>query len=380
MKKSILIIAALLVTAISFGQNSKLRSAKSSYEDGDMQEAKEAIDAASEHDKTKDNPETWVYKALIYNQIQSTGVGDILQIEVSDEDVLDSLAKAKALDSDGKYEEQIATASQSMIDNAHRMGAIAYNEDNDYEAAIEGFERKLELIEQFTPDAPQDTISYVVIGSSYMNLQEPEKAVPYYEKAIELNYQDQGIYNGLINYYEDKDEDKFLNYLEMAKERFPEDQRYQLIEIDYYIEQGKADEKMDELKAAVEKNPDNVNLPLIISNIYEAQENYEEQVKWTEKALEIDPDNFAANLNTGAAYFNMAVKYNDEINFMSTNTTQEYKDKKALRDEYADKAKPYFDKAYEMQPENENVVQALIMYNRMYGNTERVEELLESIQ
>lgn len=379
MKKITFLLVALLTVTMSFGQNSKLRLAQTSLEDGDLQDAKEAIDAASVHKKTKDDPETWALKALIYSNIQASGINEILKIEGVQDTTLSALDKAKSLDTNGEYAEKIADAAQRVINLTHNAGVVAYSDTKDYQEAINQFTNKQKLMEKYTP-TKTDTIGTVIIGSSYINLDQPDKAIPYYEKAVELGYQDKGIYYGLTRFYKDKDEAKYLNYLEMAQANFPDEKNFQLLEIDYKLSKGKGAEMLAELKTAFEDNPDNVNLPLVISSIYEAKEDYKNQLVWTKKALEIEPNNFVANLNTGVAYFNQAVNFNNEINFMSSDTSQEYKDKKAKRDELASQAKIYFDKAHELDPESEKAVQALIEYHRMYENEAKVNELIESLK
>ena len=380
--KNILILAlAMVFTTVGFAQNSKLNSAKSSFESGDYQAALEAINAAAEHKKTKDNPETWVYKAMIYSGARSMGLHEMLGLSIPEEAVNEALDKAVALDSSNKYGEQIAQASQFMIESAHNAGVQAYMNDKNYEQAVELFERKLALQQKYAPDSPVDTIANVVIGSSYYNLEQPEKAVPYYEKAIELGYDDQGIYNGVINYYKESgDDENYMKYLKIAQEMYPDVQTYKLYEIDYYLANGQADEKLEELKQAAVDNPDNINILLIISSIYEQKENYAEQAKWTEKAVAVDSENFAANFNAGVAYFNQAVKYNDELNFMDNNTSAEYKQAKATRDQFAAKAKPFFDKALQLKPDDNSVKQALIQYYKMEGQNDKAQELLNQMK
>ena len=379
MKKTIILIAALFMTAITYGQNSKINSAKSALESGDLQSALADIQAASEHKKTVDNPETWATMAMIYSQIQSSGINQILQIENLDEKISSSLDKAVSLDSNGDYAEIIQIASSRLMQNAHDAGAAAYEDDKDFQTAIDMFSNKLALQEKYAPNTPEDTIAYVVIASSYSNLDQPEQAITYYEKAYNLGYDEKFVYAGMINYYRDKDDDKYLNIVEEARAKYPEDQSYLLEEIDYYLSQGRIEEKLDELHLAFENNPENINLPIIISNIYQNKKDYAKQAEWTEKALAIDSENEIANLNTGVAYLNQASNIHNEMAAMPTANSQEFKDKEVLRDQKAEKAKQYLDKTLAINADNKLAIQALAEYYRMYENDAKIDEMLERL-
>src|SRR5690554_4527901 len=77
--KSILLGMLVLTSSAAFSQNSNLRKAKASYDKfnevksigsaelgaADLATAKEALEKAIEHEKTKDLAETWTYYALV---------------------------------------------------------------------------------------------------------------------------------------------------------------------------------------------------------------------------------------------------------------------------------------------------------------------------
>lgn len=369
MKKSIFLVVMIFMSITTFAQNAKLSAAKAAFEKGDLKAAFVAISAAEKHKKTMNNPEVFAYKALILSQVQAMGMSELTGIQTSDELINANLDKAKSLDKDGKLNDLMASASETMINEAHNAGVNAYSTEKNYEKAIQHFLKKKELLAKFKPNAPKDTLGLIVIGSSYMNLQKPEKAVPFYEEAIALDYDDQGVYNGLLQYYSQNDmNDKYLATLKKAQVKYPEVQNFKLLEIDHYMQTGQIDEKMDELKDAANKNPDNINLANLIASIYMQKGNYDEQVNWSKKALAIDANDFTANFNTGVAYFNQAVKFNDELNFMNSNISAEYKAAEAKRNELAAKALPYFQKAEELKPNDQSVLRAMEQYYSMKGD------------
>ena len=73
MKRNILFLLVLLISGVAYGQKKpKINKALSALEDGELNEAKEIVDAAIVHEKTKDDPETWYYRALVYSAIDTT--------------------------------------------------------------------------------------------------------------------------------------------------------------------------------------------------------------------------------------------------------------------------------------------------------------------
>lgn len=375
MKKLTFLFFAMMFAMFSMAQNSALNAAKSAFENGDYKTAYENINSAAEHKKTIDNPETWVYKAMIYSAVSSTGLTEMLGIQITEEETLAALEKADSLDPDGSYDAQLAEAADFIINQTHNAGVKAYSEEKDYQKAVDLFQKKQSLTEQFKPDAPADTIGVVVIGSSYVNLEQVDNAIPYYEQAVELDYDDQGIYNTLIRYYdENENQEKYLDILKKAQVKYPEENNYLLLELDHYIKNGQAKEKLEDLKAAAEKNPDNVNLPILIAGIYEREENYEMQQEWAQKAVAIQPESFAANFNLGVAIFNQAVAQNYIMNSETTTDSQVYVSAKAKRDELAAKAFPHFEKAYNMKPEDRAVIQAMAQYYRLTGDDAKRDE------
>jgi len=372
MKKIILLMLAVMFTATSFAQKGKLRAAKSAYDNGQYKEAYEAILAASEHEKTKDLPETWVYRAQILGALQSnTAITQLLGIEAGDDELFEALDKAKELDPNGQYNDELAEAATSIINNLHNSGATAFTDDKDYQKASESFRMKMDVREKYMPDADVDTIDYLIVGASEFELGNEEEGVKYYSKLVDYRYDDAAVYNTLINYYDrNENAEKYVGMLKAAQEMYPDNNNYKLLEIDHYISKGEVDTVLDDMLENAEKNPDNVNLLFTISTVYKSKEQPDEERKWLQKALEADPDHYGASFNTGVSYFNEAVKYNDIMNFEPSTSSQKYVDAQAKRDPLAAKAFPYFEKAYAEQPQNDGVLRALIQYHRMMGNKE----------
>ena len=69
MRKITLIIALIGLSVSMNAQSVKLQSAISDFRNSRLSKAKENIDAATEHEATKNDPKTWIYRGLIYCQL-----------------------------------------------------------------------------------------------------------------------------------------------------------------------------------------------------------------------------------------------------------------------------------------------------------------------
>ncbi len=365
MKNLFSIVLLMCLASNIMAQKGKLRSAQSALESGDYKSAYGLIIEASENDKTKDLPQTWVVMAQVLSQVKaSPELGQIMQIQVSDEDLVNAVEKAQQLDANGDYSDQIMEAANIIAQNAHNAGVIAYNETKDFQKAIDNFEHEVAFREKYS--LPIDTIDYLVIGASAYELGDQEKVLDAYNKLLDLNYQDKAIYYTLLQIYQDTEQDdNYLATIDKATQQFPNENNFSLMRIDYYLNKGQIDDILDQMIQEADNNPNNINLLLAISGAYEAKEDYPNQFIYAQRATEVDPSSYAANYNAGVAKFNQAVKYNSEMNFMSTNTSPEYMAAKQKRDQFADQAAPYFEKAYSIDPNNASILAAYVQFYRL---------------
>lgn len=367
MKKLIILCVTLCFAVSSFAQKGKLNTAKTAFTTGDFPTAYKAITAASQHEKTMNNPETWAYKAQILSSIQtSPTVSEIIGINVTEEELIQALDKAIELDTEGKFKEELNSASTTIINNTHNRGVAAFSDQKDFAAASQIFKDKMALIEKYQPDAEVNVLDFVIIGASELELGNTAEGISYYEKVTELEFDDQGIYNTvIIHYQETGDDEKYLEALKRAQKVYPDVSNYKLMEIDYLVQNGQIDEALQDMLTASEKNPENANLMTTIASVYKTQEDVATERQWLQKAINVEPDHYESNFNLGVSYFNEAVKFNEEMNFMSSTTSPEYLEAKKQRDSLANKAIPFFEKSYSQKPTDPNVLLALVQYHRL---------------
>ena len=148
-KKSILFVGLLFATGSTalFAQSGNVKKAKAAivkFEElkgagsaelgkSNLTAAKEAIDAAVVHEKTKDDPEAWTYYALVYSNLAS--------LDKNAEDAVkaqDAIKKATELDADKKHAENIKVAGQTLGQFKFNQGVAAWDKQ-DYKTAYTDF-------------------------------------------------------------------------------------------------------------------------------------------------------------------------------------------------------------------------------------------------
>src|SRR5690606_20224804 len=155
-KKAILFSLLVVAGTTAFAQSGNLRKAKAGLQKfqefkgsdiaseqlaqlgkKDLESAKEAIDAAITHDKTKEDPETWTIYALVYANL-ATAEKSAEAAKTAEE----GIQKATELDTDEKNKENITAAGQILGEYNFDQGADAFN-SQDFKTAYTSFERAL---------------------------------------------------------------------------------------------------------------------------------------------------------------------------------------------------------------------------------------------
>lgn len=363
--KNLLLTILLLsgISATAFAQRGKLNSAKSEYDNysamlqlqqtedalESLNEARELIEETLEHDKTKDLPETHLYRSLINAAVANDST---LQADGKTEGTVEiaheSLQRAKELNEnvdkrrDELNDEDLEMANENLYIASYNKGINAFNGE-DYENALKYFKVATEA-------NPTDTNLYLNTGVVAERLGDTTLAMESYQKLVELEYDDPAIYAVLANMYFNADQDEnALEVLETGQERYPDDKDLMITELNYYLTSGRAEEVVGKLEKAVEADPENKNLWFSLGVTREGMEQMDEAEEAYRKALEIDPNYYDANINMGVisiADANEIVKEADQI-------PQEEEEKyNAKIDEYQDAlrgALEYLERAYNTQ-------------------------------
>jgi len=355
MKKLALLVIFCLTVAGVYAQNSAVNKANTFMTKGDLAMAKEQIDLAVNHEKTKNKPNTWYIKGQVYEKIAFSE--DPAFKDMSDDAMntaVEAYNKAKELDEGNKFGGLADIQMDNMWGQLINKGAEYYNQD-DYSNALIYFAKSATL-------KPTDTTGFYYAGIAAQQAENYDAALSNYYKLIDLDYHNEDIYSSVIYLERSHNEDnqKALEVLAKAREHFPENDALMKEEINLLILEKQTDQALGKLKAAVESDPNNANLYYNMAYISEQTGDDDEALTYYKKAIEIDPTYFDATFNVAVNYYNKAAEILKKANDMDLRTYQKEgkKIEEEARVEFAN-ALPYLERALEIKSEDKVVLETL---------------------
>ena len=383
-KKGI-IFAAIFVSAGSlFAQTSNIKKAQTNFQkyyefkqtgtaklgESFLNTAKEAIDAAVVHDKTKDNAEAWTYYSLIYGNlgVDNSNADDIAKAQ-------EAISKAKQLDTDKKQEENIKNSEYNLYAFNFNQGVAAW-EKQDFPGAYNAFNSALKYM-------PGDTtLTYYAGIAAIQNNDLKNGLEKYLALAERKDYSEhKKIVKDIPNLYLTlADTTNALKYAEMASKMYPEDSEIVNQHINYNIALGNTSGIMNDLKAQIAKEPTNKTLYFYLGIAESSLGNNDNAYQAYKKALEIDPNYLDANINAGVSLINGIKDELQGINNDKTLSNAQYNAKVEALKEKVKPAEQYFSKVVEAEPNNESGLRGLKSVYDFLQNEEKAKEVQARIE
>jgi len=384
-------LITIFFVGLSFQSKAQVGKAQTKLSAGDFAGAKEAIDNAITDEKAKGKAKTW----FIYGQVYNGVAGD------ETANALDEEAPKKAIEGFQKAKEMGYKASDVEYYNSFLFaGRMAFQAD-DLESALVAFEEAQKVTENnpipymFALEIANATEAY----DSYKNAVEVLLTIEDGNYDVEGNKLAEGIpdvvpfskgdYYGYYAFYfrdVENDYEKALEIVENGLETYPANATLQQLLVDLYVKLDRLDEALEKLETDVQSNP-TANGYYNLGTIYDKSGDVDKAKESYEKALELEAENANALYNLGALYYNKGALIVKEINNMSID---EYQDKGEQMEQEAlalyDKALPYFEKLYELNPETINRAAVLEPLQTLYKNKnnmeayERVTEELDTLR
>jgi tetratricopeptide (TPR) repeat protein len=409
MKIKFLIIGLLgLVSATTFAQKKELENAQTEYDNylvsnsgpaalkspilvakatSSINNAKTAIDKAATNEKTTGLPQTSALKGAIYaslalrDTIATTSAPLVTTAE-------EAIKKAKELDTKGDNKKLIEGATRTMAQYHLNMGIRAY-QNRKYDLAYKSFDN-------FRIIFPEDTTAIFYTGLSASNQGQTEPryyafAIANYNKLLTLKYSgNEKLYMDLSTIYLiTKDT---VNAYKVAGEgvaKYPSNSELRRREIEIALQSGKQSDVLDKIQKAISNDPKNKTLyyyeGLTYSQVADAAdakfdkakddagrasimsitfENYAKAAEFYKKAIEIDPNYFEANLNLGYVLQKPAIETYYSANKLPASKQKEYEAGLARADALFDIARPYLQKAVDLNPKSTDALNNLRNYYR----------------
>lgn len=360
MKKIFLLIAAFSISFGTMAQKGKVTSALSYIDQGILDKAKEAIDAALVNESSMNWFNTYFAKGKL---CQATFESENPKFKAFYTDPLGeayaSYEKAMELDAKGSIKKKIITNMiyNSLALNLFKQGSTQF-EAKDFENALKSFETQIKITESDKYAGAIDTGMYYNAGLAAVNSGKYDKAIPYFEKCAEMKYLGITPYYQIYESYLGKgDTVKAESILMNLTNVFPNDKTITLQLIDLYLKSNKNDEALKYIKIAKENDTTNYSLYYAAGIMYLNQNKFDEAITELTKSIELKSDFYDNQYALGVSYINKAADM-----FVKANDIMDIKKYTAATDEaniVYSKALPYMEKAHELKPEDTFAMQSL---------------------
>ncbi len=410
MKKSIFLAALVLIGAGCFAQKSNVSKARNlvDAENPDYAGARAAIKDALVNDETKDQANTWYVAGYVgYKEFDANNLNrqmgrniDVMQWGDAVKESIEYWTKAYELalvptyDKKGKAKYDTRTP-KSILPKLQEYflhqpliiaGFSAY-ESNDPSLAFDLFVAHCGIPElKIMQDNPEEVAKMVRDTSYYTCLYYAGRfayEAKRYADAIatldrmnsehanqnalrkEIIYANEYIYQ---IYLEQGDTVNAVASIKKSIDLFPEEPWFMQNLINLYINSGQEDKAVEYLDLAINREPNVGQYYNSKGSILARIGRFDESFKAFEQAIAIEPNNALFLETLGFAYVDLGNKLNDDAAYLDAKA---YAKAKVEIDAAFQKALPYFQKAYELEPNNDSYKRSLrSLYYRLGMNAE----------
>jgi tetratricopeptide (TPR) repeat protein len=383
MKKTIFLLACIVGLGGAFGQSNKVVTAynlmKPEY--NELDKAKQAIDEATVHPKTGAEAKTWYYRGLVYYKIYQSKDEKFKNLDPDPlKQAYVSFIKAKELDAtSNRWETELLFQLTRCSADFFNKGSAEY-EHKEFARSVESFETvmaigKLPYINQL--DSGVFYNAALAAEGAKLN----DKAIEYYKKSIALNYGGPDVFKYLADVYiKMGDSVTALKTYQAGIEKYPNTSANLYIEIvNYYL--GKRDilSGFTYIEKALQMDSINASLWQIYGSAMERKGDRDAAIKAYKKMIELDPKNFNGYYNIGTVFFNMGVEANDKANAIPLSDDAGYKAALVVADDHFKEALPYFEKAYELNKEDGDLLSGLKQLYYRFKMNDKLQEVQKRI-
>lgn len=371
-----------------------------------LTEAKTKIEQALQTPEAQALASAWLIKGDVYstrlqNELMLQNVNPNAKLS-GDNDALEAIYAYKTaleIPTAKKYEkEQAIDGIVLMQPQVVNIGVGKYNA-KEYDKAFLAFKASIDAHDLLKAnkkksilDDPKEYTDQVYFTGLLATLAKRySDALPFYEQLYNKGTDSVAVYEGLYNCRTElKDDAGALKILQEGRKKFPEEGSLLFAEINYYLGKGRLNELTGSLEQAIKKEPNNANLYRVLGDVYnnlftttledtlQAREQrvpklkeYADMAKKNYKlAIDKDPSNVDFNYSLGALMYNETNIIAQEMNATSFSTSagqKKYQELKVQMLAGVDEALKYFQKAESLDPNDQNVLAALL---QAYGRKE----------
>ena len=368
----------LLAAGFTFAQEKSVKEAKSIANDvkPDFAQAEKLINEALNNAETKDNAETWDVAGFIQKRINEKEMEnaylrkpyDTLKVYNSALNMCKYYFKCDELaqipNEKGKIKNKFRRSNSAAIlaarPNLINGGIQFFNLDKNKEAldffatyvdiAINPMFEKENLLQTDTV-LPQIAYYASLAAAKMEDYPSVLKYAPYAKEDKEVGkYAMEFISTALKA---QGDTVKWIASLKDGIQKYPEHSFFFGHLIDYYSNNNKFDEAMQFADDMLAKDPNNTFYLYVKGYLYHNMKDYEKAIEFYNKTIEVDPNYAEAYSNLGLIYCLQAQDFSEKATTDVNNP--KYKEDQATLKVFYEKARPNYEKARELKPEQKDL-------------------------
>lgn len=349
---------------VAVAQNSAVNSAVLNHKNGVLDKALADINKATEHAKTKDKAKTWFYHGAINQDLIGNPIYGKLATEETPEIALASFKKTIELEGENSQFAKMVPERLEILYGQVLNQAVEFHNNQDWNNAIAKYDMASSI-------NPTDTTAVLYAAYAAQGNQDYAKAVTYYDKLIGMGHSTEEVFKNKIQLQQavDASDEQVMASIAAGLEKHPSSVYLMQEELRYFLKNDRADEALAKLDNAIKVDPNNGSLYAVRGNLEERKGNIDAAVKNYQKAVEVDPKNFDGHFNLGVLEYNRGSEFNNKAAKMDYAT---YKKQGASLEAQAKKhyeaSLPHFEKALEIQPEDQATLANL---QRVYTRLKR---------
>lgn len=372
MKKFALILSISASSVLGFaqsGNNICVSNSLQYYADGggaeELERGKKCSDEAILNPETQAVSKTWWYRMQLYTNIVTDKVAGPKYPDA----VLEAMNCVKKLTeiNDPKFKEweDVARYSQSLSVASYNSALDAYKAA-DYNTAYKKFNAVWDLNNVLATKGKkiENPDPYAAANNAGLAAEQGgnnEGAINIYKTLVEKKG-DAKYYRILAAFYRKTgNKEESVKTIEAGLAKHPGDIDLIKEKIDNYISEGKEGEAIDMLNKAIALDTKNDKLQYALGVAYSKVGKEKEAMDAYNQTIALNPKNFDAYYNMGVLVFNRAGKLAEEMNKLG-NTKEDLEKHAALKKKRTEtflEAKPYFEKAKEINPTDQLNLKAL---------------------
>jgi len=384
-------VCALSIQLAHAQYKGSVGKAESNLAKGNLEAAKGEIDAAVAIEKNATKSRTWFTMGKIYQAIATSNNASVTALDdQAIEKAAEAYQKTKSLEKEGSPTYYLAEQNiDDLWGSFINVGGDAYSNE-DFATAYDQFVTALRV-------KPGDSLTTYYAAAAAQQQGEFQNALDRYYEMIENGDGSNDVLSTVayLERAEMNNNEKALEVVQMARELYPDDDKFAKEEINLLIAMDKVEDARTKLEAEIERDPNNISLRLNLGIMYdnlgsslisdgkidEGRDAYQKALSAYGKAVEIEAGNFIGLYNYGVVYVNLGKIYLDQARDMDLKTYQEKGPALVEKaQEELKKGLPYLEKAHEVEPQDADVLRAMYQVYQQLKMNEKAEETYNKIE